>query len=305
MILRPRPHGWQLLYITRGSVLLEIAPSVLAITLLSVAVALVAGRYHPFAASALSVAPFSLFGLVLSIFLSFRNNACHERWWEARKLWGQLIIEARTLARQCQVLLPQDEALRRRVSYLAIGFAHTLVARLRGRDMHAAALPWLDEAQRQRLGERLNTPDQLLGMMAQALAEPLQAGRLDPYLYGLLEARVNALSGIQGACERIVSTPLPFAYTLLLHRGVWVYCVLLPFGLAGALGWWTPLVSALLAYAFFGLDQLSEELEEPFGLAPNDLPLDALARGIEIDLRDALGERPLPEPLQPRQYLLQ
>ena len=64
-------------------------------------------------------------------------------------------------------------------------------------------------------------------------------------------------------------------------------------------------MSAVLAYAFFGLDQLGDELEEPFGLDQNDLPLDALVRGIEIDLRDALGEQPLPEPLQPRHYLLQ
>lgn len=81
--------------------------------------------------------------------------------------------------------------------------------------------------------------------------------------------------------------------------------MLLPFGLAGALGWATPVVSMLLAYAFFGLDQLGEELEEPFGLEPNDLPLDAMVRTLEIDVLDALGEHPLPEPLQPQGYLLQ
>ena len=64
-------------------------------------------------------------------------------------------------------------------------------------------------------------------------------------------------------------------------------------------------VSAVLAYAFFGLDQLGEEMEEPFGLESNDLPLDAMVRTVEIDLLDSLGVQPLPEPLQPRQYLLQ
>src|SRR5690606_10821036 len=130
--------------------------------------------------------------------------------------------------------------------------------------------------------------------------------------------------------------PLPFAYTLLLHRFAWLFCVLLPFGLVGALGWATPLVSALLAYAFFGLDRLGDELEDPFGLEPNDLPLDALARLIEhhlldrlgdeledpfglepndlpldalariieIDLLDSLGQAPLPAPLQPQDYVL-
>ncbi len=305
MILRPRPHGWQLLYIIRGSILPAIAPKVLAIVLLSVAVCAFAETYHPFAGSALSIAPFSLFGLVLSIFLSFRNNACHDRWWEARKLWGQLIVESRTLARQAQVFWPDDAVLRRRLVYLAIGFAAALAARLRERDTHAAARPWLEEADAARLGERRNVPDQLLGLIGQTLGLAQREGSIDSIQYGLVEARVTAMTGIQAACERIASTPLPFAYTLLLHRGAWIFCVMLPFGLAGTLGWFTPLVSAVLAYAFFGLDHLGDELEEPFGLAPNDLPLDALVRGIEIDLRDALGEHPLPEPLQPRDYVLQ
>jgi len=305
MILRPRPHGWQLLYIVRGSIVPAIAPKVLAIVLLSVAVSALATVYRPFGGSALAVAPFTLLGLVLSIFLSFRNSACHERWWEARKLWGQLIVESRMLARQCQVLWPEDAALRRRVVYLAIAFAGALAARLRGRDAAAAAQPWLEADDVPRLRERLNVPDQLLGMIAGTLAQSRRQGHIDSYLYGLVEARLVAMTSIQAACERIASTPLPFAYTLLLHRAAWIFCVLLPFGLAGTLGWFTPVVSAVLAYAFFGLDQLGDELEEPFGLAPNDLPLDALVRGIEIDLRDALGERPLPEPLLPRDYVLQ
>ena len=133
--------------------------------------------------------------------------------------------------------------------------------------------------------------------------DPRLAGRALPttipqYLAQLREA-------LQAGCERILTTPLPFAYTLLLHRCAWMFCVLLPFGLASSLGWGTPVLSAVLAYAFFGLDQLGEEMEEPFGLEPNDLPLDAMVRTIEIDQLAATGQQPLPEPLLPRDYLLQ
>jgi len=305
MIIRPRPHGWQLLYILRGSIVPAVAPKVLAILVLSVAVAALAELWHPPGIERVSVAPFTLLGLVLSIFLSFRNNACFERWWEGRKLWGQLVYESRSLARLCSVLLLDDGARRARICRLCIGFAHALAARLRGRDEALAAQPWVEAGAHARLGERCNAPDQLLAMIAAELAEPLREGRLDPILFAQFETRLHAISSIQAGCERILTTPLPFAYTLLLHRCAWLFCVLLPFGLASSLGWATPVVSVVLAYAFFGLDQLGEEMEEPFGVEPNDLPLDALVRTLEIDLLDSLGVRPLPEPLHPRQYLLQ
>ncbi len=305
MIIRPRPHGWQLLYILRGSIVPAVAPKVLAILVLAIAVAAFAELWHPPGIERVSVAPFTLLGLVLSIFLSFRNSACFERWWEGRKLWGQLVYESRSLARLCSTVLEADPARAARMVRLGIGFAHSLAAKLRGRDAALAALPWGDEAGHARLAQRQNTPDQLLAMITAEAAAAYRAGDIDSILFAQFETRVHALSSIQAGCERILSTPLPFAYTLLLHRCAWMFCVLLPFGLASSLGWATPVVSAVLAYAFFGLDQLGEEMEEPFGLEPNDLPLDAMVRTIEIDLLDSLGVQPLPAPLQPHRYLLQ
>lgn len=305
MIIRSRPHGWQLLYILRGSIVPAIAPKVLAILTLSIAVAAVVELAPPVGIERVSVTPFTLLGLVLSIFLSFRNSACYDRWWEGRKLWGQLVFESRSLARQVQVLLADDAPRRQRISYLTTAFAYALAARLRARDVALAAVPWLDEKQRGQLAQRENVPDALLAMIAVELAQARCEGTLDSILYVQLEERLHAMSSIQAGCERILTTPLPFAYTLLLHRCAWMFCVLLPFGLASSLGWATPVLSAVLAYAFFGLDQLGEEMEDPFGLEPNDLPLDALVRTIEIDQLDALGERPLPEPLLPQGYLLQ
>jgi putative membrane protein len=90
---------------------------------------------------------------------------------------------------------------------------------------------------------------------------------------------------------------MPFPYTLLLHRTAWLYCFLLPFGLVDTVRFMTPFVVGIVAYTFFGLDALGDEIEEPFGLAENHLPLDALCREIEINLRETLGETDLPSPL--------
>ena len=91
---------------------------------------------------------------------------------------------------------------------------------------------------------------------------------------------------------------------LLLHRTAYLFCFIMPFGFADVMGWATPFAAGLVAYTFFGLDTLSEELEEPFGTSPNDLPIQALARGIEITLRSALDEPDLPDPVRPVDHLL-
>ena len=299
MILRPRPSSWALLFILRGSIVPVVAPRLLGVALLGAAV-VAAERHWPGLIPELPLASFALFGLALSIFLGFRNNACYDRWWEGRKQWGRLIIEARSLAREATALLgPYPPLLRR-----AIGFTHALCARLRGRDERAAAAPWLPAEEAAALATAPNVPDAILRAMNVELAALRREGRLSDMLYTGLEERLHGLSEVQAACERILSTPLPFAYTLLLHRTAFLFCLLVPFGLAGTIGLATPVASVLLAYAFFGLDALGDQLEEPFGLEPNDLPLDAIARTVEIELLAALGESDLPPPLRPVRFCL-
>ena len=114
--------------------------------------------------------------------------------------------------------------------------------------------------------------------MGNDLAETRRSGALDPIGHRILEERLANLTLIEAGCERIFGTPLPFAYTLLLHRTAYLVCLLLPFGLVEIAGWATPLFTALIAYTFFGLDRISEELEDPFGTEANDLALDSLCR---------------------------
>ena len=127
---------------------------------------------------------------------------------------------------------------------------------------------------------------------------------LSDLCYQQLSGRIATLSAVHTACERIRKTPAPFAYSLLIHRTAYLYSLLLPIGLGSTLGLLTPVVVGLLAYTFFGLDALGSELEEPFGLLANDLPLDAMVRTIEIDLRTSLGESDVPAPLQPINFVL-
>jgi putative membrane protein len=297
MIVRTRPNLLTLLFTLRGSILPRVAPKLAGIVAVSCAVVWAEARWPAIFPMTAGVTPFTLVGLALSIFLSFRNNACYERWWEARKLWGSLIGEVRNLARALPALLPDADAAPqlRRLS----AFAHGLRARLRDLDEAAAVdgkVPGSD-----RTGP--NPTDSVLAAMTHDLAAAMRAGRLTDIQFSILESRIEALSAVHTACERIANTPLPFAYTLLVYRTAWLYCLLLPVGLTGSLGWATPVVVALVGYTFFGLDALGDELEEPFGTEPNDLPLDAMVRAVDRIVHHALGE-PMPDALTPDGYWL-
>ncbi|KQP30857.1 bestrophin [Methylobacterium sp. Leaf104] len=305
MIVRSRPSLLDILFTLRGSILPQVALKVVGITLVAVVVVAAERRWPEAFPVTAGVGPFTLIGIALSIFLSFRNSACYDRWWEGRRAWGSLVVEARGLARLVPALLPGEAAapLRGRSLRRLSAFAHALHAQLRGGDPRAAAVPWLPEAEVVSLARHPSAADAVLAGLTADLATAYRRGVLTDVLLAALEHKIAALAQVQVVCERIQNTPLPFAYTLLLYRTAWVYCLLLPFGLAASLGWATPVATALVAYTFFGLDALGDELEEPFGLAPNDLPLDALLRTIDGIVLDALGET-APPPLEPERYLL-
>jgi putative membrane protein len=130
------------------------------------------------------------------------------------------------------------------------------------------------------------------------MGERLAVLKRDNHLVGMdfriLDERLSGMAALQAGCERISGTPLPPAYSLMLLRFAFWFCLLLPFGLVSVAGWATPLFTALVTYSFFGLHALSEELEDPFGTGINDLPLDALCRINEISVFEALGEPPPP-----------
>lgn len=315
MIIRPRPSALRLFFVLRGSILTRIRHVLLANVLLAVVVTL-GHRVLPkeTAMLMLSPIPFSLMGLPLAVFLGFRNSSCYDRYWEARKLWGELLQRSRNLARQVLHLIdlpapPADARdladLRVRVLLRTAAFCHTLKALLRGRpqdetDLDGLLLP----AERAALAGAGNRPQALMLNQGGDLAQCRRDGLLDSIRAVQIDETLSALTIAAAGCERIRHTPLPFSYRLLLHRTAYLYCFLLPFGLVDVIGLMTPLVVAIVAYTFFGLDALGDEIEEPFGTEANDLPLAAMCRGIEIELRQALGDADPPPPLQPVDYLL-
>jgi putative membrane protein len=302
MIVRNHPTGLRLFLVMRGSVLPTIWKSLAFTTVLAIAVTLTDGTIGGFKIT-VSAIPFTLMGLPLAVFLGFRNNAAYDRYWEGRKQWGELVLRSRNLARQCLSLV-SEVAARERMTRRTIAYAHALRHHLRNTDPAIDVAPWLAQDEWERIRTLPNLPHALMLAMGDDLALCLRERRVEPMLAPSIDTSLSAMTGVAAACERIRGTPIPFSYTLLLHRTAHMYCIFLPFGLVDTIGYLTPLVAAIVTYTFFGLDALGDEIEEPFGHSDNDLPLDAICRTIEIDLRTALGERDLPPPLLPVNYRL-
>jgi putative membrane protein len=294
MIIRPRPHWLRMLFAWRGSVLPVIAPQLLATTAFAIVVAALHGRLFAWKIP-LNFVPFSLIGLTLAIFLGFRNSTSYARYWEARTLWGTLLNETRALVRQALTLADSPSDVPTLTARL-IAFVHALRHQLRMTDPAADFERLLSAEECSRLQAARYKPAMLLLMAGEWLRDRRQAGQLSQALVQAMEGPLGRLTEALGGCERIASTPIPFTYAVIIHRTIYLYCVLLPFGLVDAIGPMTPVIVAFIAYTFFALEALGAEIEEPFGTSPNDLALDAMAAMIEATVREMMGETQPPPP---------
>ncbi len=296
MIVRPKVSWFRLLFVWNGSVLPAILPQLAFMAALSTLAAATHGRVFG-EKIPLNAALLTPFGLTLAIFLGFRNTASYERFNEARHLWGSLLIASRTLVSQMLSYL-NDRALVSQLADLLLAAVCALKHELRGTDPQddLQRLLGAEAAQSWRGKPYLSTA--LLDRLRARLAALSTQGRLSDLRLTTLEVQLAELGKAVGGCERLASTPIPFVYGVLLHRTVYTYCVMLPFGLVDSTEFFTPLLCVFLSYTLIALEAVANEVAEPFGLAPNALALDAMNRGIERSVLELCG-RELPPPLQP------
>lgn len=258
--------------------------------------------------------PFTIVGAALAIFLAFRTNSAYDRWWEGRKLWGGLVNTSRTWARQATTFVeaapdasPEEaaavERLRERLVRRQIAYIHALRCHLRDgqhplRDDDCTRQ--LTEPERALLAHENNVPNAIAQLQAEELVAAARAGWLHELRLQRLDASLTELLNLQGGCERIKKTPVPRAYTYFATRIVIWYGILLPTVFVHDLGLLTIPISVSVAMCFRIVDEIGRLIQDPFSLAVNGLPLSALSKTIELNLRQRIGEHdpgPMPEPV--------
>lgn len=249
--------------------------------------------------------PLSLFGSVIGIILAFRNGSSYARWWEARTLWGAIVNNSRSWGRavttvmRCDGCHPQFAQTQQQMVYYQIAWVHALRQHLRRLDPCVEIERVLTPEEFGELCGQKNIPVAIQQWQSLLLRRALDEGWIDMAQWHAMNQSLDDLVDAQGGAERIKNTPMPRQYDFLPQICAHMFCFLLPLTMVSALGWFTPLGSTLVGFIFLALDKIGRDLEDPFDDKVHDIPLTAICRTIEINLRQMLGETELPPDVVP------
>ncbi|MES2592338.1 MAG: bestrophin family ion channel [Bacteroidota bacterium] len=231
----------------------------------------------------------SILGFVISLLLVFRTNTAYDRWWDGRKMWGELVNNSRNLMMKINAYLPAEEReLKNDFRILVSNFAFALKGHLRGQ----VKVEELEEHPRLpatdfKLVDHI--PNKIALQLYCEVDKMVKQQLISEERLLSLNEELRSFTNIAGACERIKKTPIPYSYSSFIKRIIFIYVITLPIGLIHDMKWATIPIVLFIFYAFASLELLAEEIEDPFGTERNDLPIDELAHTIRKNLKEIVG----------------
>lgn len=237
--------------------------------------------------------PLTLLASALVVLTSFRNSSAYNRWWEARTLWGAMVNNSRSFARQVLTLVEDDGELNPVKAVLLrrhVAFVKCLSAHLKGESCGDEVQSLITREEYARRHETNNFPNDILNASAALLAKEYKAGRLDSIRLARLESTMVELSNCQGGMERIANTPLPYPYVAFPRLFISLFCVILPIGLVDTLGWYTPLASTVVGFMLLAIEKIGTDLQSPFKASEHEIQMTKLCENIERNLDSMLRD---------------
>jgi putative membrane protein len=232
---------------------------------------------------------FSFLGILLSLLLAFRINTAYDRFYDGRRLWGQLVNNCRNLAVLLHTRLPADDhATRTYLARLLSNFPIALDGHLRSgvrfEKLESVGPNFIEHLQAVR-----HVPSRLSAMLQAFYELLLREERILPTHLITIQRHHEALLDVAGACERIKSTPIPFSYSYFIKGFISVFVLIMPFNLLDTYQWLTVPITMFGTYALLGVEMISDEIEDPFGKDSNDLPLTQISNRIRANVHEILG----------------
>ncbi|MGB5818583.1 MAG: bestrophin family ion channel [Saonia sp.] len=285
--------------------------------------------------------PLSVIGIAVAFYIGFKNSQSYDRFWEGRKIWGGIVNYSRTWANNVLSFVDAEHETKRILIYRHIAWINALRIQLRQPtsfsikenryverlfDRHGERNPtckeldpFLSEEEDADLENRKNVATHLVKNQGLHLRRLHKEGKITEFDKLVFHDTLEELYNLQGKCERIKNTPFPRQYAYFSTLFTWIFVLLLPFGLLNvfendlneiskANDWWflTLMIffSVLISWIFTTMEKIGSNSEDPFEGRINDVPMTAICRTIEIDLRDMLNEEHLPGPIGPKDNIL-
>jgi ion channel-forming bestrophin family protein len=242
-------------------------------------------------------------GTAISVLLSFKMNQSYDRWWEARKVWGSIVNDSRNLVIQIQTFLSkQHNDLVRTIAYRQIAWCYCLGQSLRGLPPLENLSQYLSKEDIEVLKKHNNKPLAIVQLIAKDLQQLKEAGELDSYMYVELNSTLSSLVDYMGMAERINSTVFPVTYRYYLHLIIYIFVVTLSVALDNVNALFEIPMLVVISGVFFLIEKSALHLQDPFRNRPSDTPVTTIARNIEINIRQLLGESEVPAPIAAERF---
>jgi ion channel-forming bestrophin family protein len=218
-----------------------------------------------------------MLGFVISLLLVFRTNTAYERWWEGRKLWGSLVNNSRNFSLKINALIPKTEhEIRSFFKEMTIEYVFALKQHLRGQhhdsDIFTSKIS---------LSIGYHKPNYIAKLMFEKTNDLYISQLISGEQLLFLNNEISSFTDICGACERIKTTPIPFSYSVFIKKFIFFYVMTLPFGYVFTLGYLCIPIIVFVFYVLASLEIIAEEIENPFGVDANDLPLNQICKNIQ------------------------
>lgn len=225
----------------------------------------------------------NMLGFVISLLLVFRTNTAYDRWWEGRKLWGELVNNSRNFALKLSVML-KDEHDRNYFKKLIPSYASVLQKHLANDDTAKV----LFEGLVLEIDQHKHKPNQVAKLLYQKIQDVYEQGKINGDQLLVLNQELISFTNVCGACERIKNTPIPYSYSAFIKKFIFFYIMTLPFGYVFSLGYYVIPVVVFIFYVLASLELIAEEIEDPFGTDANDLPTEKIAANIKKHVEEIL-----------------
>ena len=244
----------------------------------------------------------AVMGTAIAILLGFRTSAAYGRWWEARKIWGGIVNDSRTLIRQADGFFDSWEQKEQQVKKLAqyqIAFNYALSTSLRKLPISNEVRKNLSEGDYSDVSSQLNVPNAILKLMEDHLAKLFEQSKINAYHFGVMDRTLKAMCDHMGMCERIKSTVFPVHYSFFIRLSIIIFALLLPLEIVEFLGILTIPVTFVTIIFISVIESIANYLQDPFENRAADIGMTTICRTIEINLLQMTGEKNVPDLIPP------